>query len=241
MRWLGWTIRSVALLALFALLPVQAADDKKADSGFTVDKEKKTVVIDCKIAPRKIDDPGYKEVYPLEVIATWPWAKEVGKGGQKAHETVVTFDKAVPPSAIHKALEELGLKAGTPVMGGTAKDVPQGPEVEISLEFPGPDGQPKKVPVERTLVDPKTKKPMPRLKWRFTGSVMVQPDPNNPAKVYGADITGTLISIFPVTNQTVFQSHLSFADEKLIKLDTDKDLLPKEGTPCKLIIQPTGK
>lgn len=241
MRRLSWSCRLVSLFALLALLPLAPAQEKKDDPGFTVDKEKKTVAVNCKIAPRKIDDPGFKEIYPLEVIATWPWAKEAGKGGQKAHETVVTFDKSVAPSAIHKALEELGLKAGTPVMGGTAKDVPQGPEVDISLEFPGPDGQPKKIPVERALIDPKTRKPMPKLKWRFTGSVMVQPDPNNPAKVYGADITGTLISIFPVTNQTVFQTHLTFADEKLIKLDTDKALLPKEGTPCKLIIQPTGK
>ena len=55
--------------------------------------------------------------------------------------------------------------------------------------------------------------------------------------MYGADLTGTLISIFPVTNQTVFQTQLTMDEEKYIKLETDKDLLPKEGSPAKLIIQ----
>ena len=60
------------------------------------------------MAPRKIDDPRYKEIYPIEVVACWPFPK-----GQKAHETVVTIE--VKPSAVHKALESLGLKPGTPV------------------------------------------------------------------------------------------------------------------------------
>ncbi len=232
-RWLS-VLSLLALVAGFALYaPVTAADAP----GITVDKEKKTVIVDCKIAPRKIDDPAYKEIYPIEVIACWPWHKEPGKGGQKAHETVVVFEPAIKPSLVHKAVEELGLKPGTPVMGGGKKDVPQGPEVELFLEFAGSDGQPKKVPIEKTMIDPKTKKNLPKLKWRFTGSVMTQPDPNNPAKVYGADLTGTLISIFPVTNQTVFQTQLTMDEEKFIKLETDKDLLPKVGSPAKLIIQ----
>jgi hypothetical protein len=229
---------------LISFFAVRAADTPKSDSGITVDKEKKIISIDCKIAPRKINDPAYKEIYPIEVIACWPWAKDdKGNlvGGQKAHETVVTFEKATKPSLVHKALEDLGLKPGTPVVGGGKKDVPQGPEVEMFLEFAGPDGQPKKVPIEKTMIDPKTKKNLPKLKWRFTGSVMSQPDPNKPDKVYGADLTGTLISIFPVTNQTVFQTELTMAEEKFIKLETDKDLLPKEGTPVKLIIQVPNK
>ena len=52
----------------------------------------------------------------------------------------------------------------------------------------------------------------------------------------------TLISIFPVTNQTVFQTNLTMKDEPYLKLETDKNLLPKEGTPVKLIIEvPAGK
>ena len=235
MRWLSLVI----VCGVIGFFPIRAQE--KAAPTVTVDKAKKTVTVDCKIAPRKIDDPAFKQIYPIEVIASWPWHKEPGKGGQKAHETVVVFDTAIKPSTVHKALEEIGLKPGTPVMGGTKKDVPQGPEVEIFLEFTAADGQPKKVPIERTMIDPKTKKNLPKLKWRFTGSVMMQLDPNKPDKIYAADHSGTLISIFPVTNQTVFQTNLTMDEEKYIKLETDKDLLPKEGAPAKLIIQVPSK
>jgi hypothetical protein len=50
-------------------------------------------------------------------------------------------------------------------------------------------------------------------------------------------MTGTMISIFPVTDRTVFQSNLTMAEEKYLKLETKKDKLPKEGTPLKLVIQ----
>lgn len=204
----------------------------KAEDAIKVDKEKRTVTVDAKIAPRKIDDPRFKrengEAYPIEVVACWPFPK-----GQKAHETVVTID--VKPSDVHKALESLGLKPGKPAR--QESETPEGPDVGIYLELPGSDGQPKRLPIERTLIDPRTNKPMPKVKWRFTGSVPTQPDPGKDDKVYGADITGTLIAIFPVTNQTVFQTNLTLKEEKYIKLDTNKSLLPKEGTPVKLVIE----
>src|SRR5438552_7060150 len=128
-------------------------------TGVIVDKAKRQVIIDAKIAPRKINDPRYKEIYPIEVVACWPFPK-----GQKAHETVVNID--VNPSAVHKALEDLGLKPGKPVVG-QVKQQAEGPEVAIYLAFKGSDGQEKKVPIERTLVDPKTNKKMPKVKWRF--------------------------------------------------------------------------
>src|SRR5437016_8732739 len=119
------------LLALFALTLVlytaevgPAADPDM--TGVVVDKDKRQVIIDAKIAPRKIDDPRFKEIYPIEVIACWEFPR-----GQKAHETVVTF-KALP-SDIHKGLVQLGLKPGKPEFG-ESKDVPSGPEVNIYLE-----------------------------------------------------------------------------------------------------------
>src|SRR5206468_10381781 len=113
----------VALAFLTLTAPAGAADS----TGVTVDKDKRTVAIDAKIAPRKLE---YLkgEIYPLEVIACWPHPK-----GKKAHETVVTIDAL--PSAVHKGLVELGLKPGAPVMGGE-KEEPQGPEVKVYLEIP---------------------------------------------------------------------------------------------------------
>jgi hypothetical protein len=219
------------LLALcgFVVSPLLAADkEKEGTPGIVVDKDKRTITIDARIAPRKL--AYLDQIYPIEVIACWSHEKK----GQKAHETVVTID-AVKPSDVHKALESLGLKPGTPVKDETSE--PKGPEVNLFLEVPGPDGQPKKVPIERTLIDPKTNKQMPKVKWRFTGSIMSKPNADKDETVYGADLTGTLISIFPVTNETVFQTNLTMKQEKYLKLETDKNLLPKEGEKVKLIIE----
>src|SRR5437763_2463536 len=96
---------------LLAIAAASAADQDKSGS-VKVDKEKRTVTVDCKVAPRKINDPRYQRPdglpYPIEVIACWEFPK-----GQKAHETVVIID--IKPSEVHKALESLGLKQGEPV------------------------------------------------------------------------------------------------------------------------------
>jgi hypothetical protein len=228
-------MRTATLAAGLTLLAiVQAAS--AADTDIAVDKEKKTISIPCKIAPRKIDDPSYKgEIYPIEVIACWPFDPDPAKRGQKAHETVVVFDRNLKPSAVQKAVEGLGLKPGKPAYGEVLKA--EGPEVKVYLELPGPDGTSQRVAIEKTLVDKKTNKPMPMLKWYFTGSDRKKPNPEKDEMVFGADLTGTLIALFPVTNDTVFQTNLTMKEEPILKLETNKNLLPKEGTPVKLIIE----
>lgn len=229
--------RKFTIAVLAVTLAVCFALGEEAKPGIAVDKGKRTVTIDAKIAPRIINDPRYKredgKPYPIEVIACYPFPK-----GQKAHETVVTID--VKPSEVHKALESLGLKAGKPVMG-ESKEAAQGPEVKIYLQIPGEDGNRKRLPIERVLIDPKTNKSMPKVHWRFTGSALKQPNPDKPDKVYGADLTGTLIAIFPVTTETVFQSNLTMKEEKYVKLETNTKLLPKEGTAVKLVLEIPAK
>src|SRR3954470_16039186 len=103
---------AVSLLALSCFAPLSFAEEKKADAtAITVDKEKKQVIVPAKIAPRKINDPRFTEIYPIEVVACAAFPR-----GQKAHETVITID--VKPSDVHKALESLGLKAGEPASPG---------------------------------------------------------------------------------------------------------------------------
>ncbi len=206
--------------AVFALMLPGLA----AAADVVVDKEKWTVTVPAKVAPRKIDDPRYKEIYPIEVIATYPFPR-----GKKAHETVVTIE--VRPSDVHKALEGLGLKAGKPAK--TNDDKQTGAEVRLFVEV-NPGKAARRIPVEQLLVDRKTGKPMPKVKWLFTGSAMVKPNPDKP-EVYGADESGTLIAIFPVTAETVFQSSLSLADEKYVKLETNAKL-PPVGTAVNLVI-----
>lgn len=216
-------------LAVFSLGLVLAGALGQGDPnmGVKIDPEKKAIIIDAKIAPRKL--PNLDKVYPIEVVACWPHPK-----GKKAHETVVTIEAY--PSAVHKALESLGLKAGTPVMGG--KETPQGPEVNIYLEIPDEAGQPKRIGIDKTLIDPRTGKAFPKsVKWRFTGSKMVQADPTKKDLSYGADQSGTLIVVFPVSDQTVLQTNLSMENEKYMKLEVNSKALPKEGTPVKLILE----
>lgn len=217
---------SLLLLVLGSVAGTPLVSAQDAKPAFAVDKEKKAVLIPCVIAPRKL--PNLEQVYPIEVIAAY-----AAPSGQKAHETVVTY--TAKPSDIHKALVELGLQPGKPAKGEGAAAT--GPEVKLSLEIPGPGGTTRRLPIEKALVDKKTGKTLPPLKWHFTGSIDKQPDPNKPDKVYAADVTGTLIAVFPVTDETVFQSHLTMKEEPLIKMDTNKGLLPPEGTAVTLVIE----
>jgi hypothetical protein len=230
MRPLELVILAGLIACSIARAPVSAGGQD--DGGVKVDKAKRTISIDAKIAPRKL--PHLKDVYPIEVIASWPHPK-----GKKAHETVITIEAL--PSAVHKSLIELGLKPGTPVMGGE-KEEPQGPDLNVFLEVPQPDGEMKRITLDKTLVDARTGKPFPKnVKWRFTGSVLTKPDPTKNDEVYGADVSGVLIVIFPVSNQTVLQTNLSMQYEKFMKLETNSKTLPKEGTPVKLVLEVPAK
>src|SRR5262245_39477737 len=112
--------RSILLfLALATTLPCLSAvpaEDKPATDPVQIDERARTIIVSAKVAPRKLADPKFQGiVYPIEVIACWPFPQ-----GQKAHETVVTFD--AKSSQVHKGLEKLGLKPGKPVKGeGTAR------------------------------------------------------------------------------------------------------------------------
>jgi hypothetical protein len=208
---------NIALMAV--VLALCGPGEPAPQAGITVDKDKKTVKIAAKIAPRKL--PNLPEVYPIEVIATWPTPK-----GQKAHETIVTFD--VTPSDVHKALESLGLKPGKP---GRGEDLGNGPEVEIYLDLPSVNGRPAGlVRIENLLLDKKTGRPLPPVKWMFTGSV--QKDGK-----YAADVSGTMIGLYPVTDEVVMQSGLTMKEEGMIKLETNKQALPGENTPVSVVVK----
>ena len=186
------------------------------------------MTIDAKIAPRKL--PKLNQIYPIEVIACWPSPK-----GLKAHETVVTIDAS--PSNVHKALESIGLKPGKPVKGSET-EVGTGPVLNIFIEILSEGTVIKRLSMDKVLLDPKTKKPFPKsVKFRFTGSVMTKPDPTKDETKYGADLTGTLIAVYPVTDETVVQSSLTAKEEKFLKLEVNSEVLPKEGTAVRLVLE----
>ena len=224
MKWIAFVL---AMAASAWLCELTVAQEKEAKKGVVVDTARRTVSVDCKIAPRKL--PNLDQIYPIELIAGWP-----APAGKKAHEIVVSFD--VNPSEVHKGIESLGLKPGKPAMGEDMKA--EGPEVNVYFEVPDGAGGMKRVSMQKALYEIKTKRPSPKITFLFTGSVMTATDPNNPAsKKYGADITGSLISLFPVTNETVLQTTWTMKEEKYLKLEVNSEVMPKEGTPIKLVIE----
>jgi hypothetical protein len=221
----GCLLSMAILIALATPLPSQ----EKKGGGIVVDKDAKTVTIPVKVAPRVVLKEK-KEPYPLEVVATWPHPK-----GKKSHETIVTFDESIKPSDVAKALESLNQKPGAPVMGAGE---PKGPAIKIYFLVPDATGLEKKVTLDKAMIDPKNGKSFPaKAEWRFTGSVLKQLDPNKADKTYGADDSGTLIAIFPVTAETVFQSSLTIENEKFMKLEVNAKAMPKEGTAIKLVFE----
>ncbi|VTS02099.1 YdjY domain-containing protein [Tuwongella immobilis] len=224
---MGNGIRLTVVTMLLVVAPVML---RAEESGIVVDSSKKSIRIPAKVAPRKLEH--LKEVYPLEVIAGWGHPK-----GKKAHETVFTIE--AKPSEVHQALEKLGLTPGKPHRGEGGPGT--GPEIALFAEWKSDDGSVKRMGIDKLVVDPKTKKPLPRsVKFRFTGSALSQPDPTKPEKLYGADLSGTLIALFPVTDETVLQTNLTMKEEKYLKLDTNRMLLPAEGTSVTLILEVPG-
>jgi hypothetical protein len=205
--------------------PAAIPEEPRDPNAIKIDKATKTVTISGVVAPRKL--PHLDQSYPIEVIATYASPR-----GQKAHETVLNF-KGVRPSDVHKALESFGLKPGKPAYGEGTQAV--GPEVKVFIEIVK-DGKSERIPIEKCLVHRDIAKPIGSLKWHFTGSVVKQPDPEKDDKVYGADLTGTFLSLFPVTDCCVLQSHLTMKDEPNFKFESDSKVLPKEGTAVKLVI-----
>jgi hypothetical protein len=227
--------RCAFTLVLVLFVHTTTAQEKKATrGGVSVDMARRTVIIEATVAPRKL--PNLEKVYPIELVAGWGAPK-----GKKAHEIVVAID--VDPSEVHKGLEKLGLKPGKPAKGGPPKDSDpfpkaDGPVVNVYFEVPDGAGATRKVAIEKVLNDPATKKPPPKMTFVLTGSALTAPDPNKPDdKKYGADLTGSLICLFPVTDEVVLQTTWTMKEEKYLKFDVNPEALPKEGSPVRLVIE----
>lgn len=227
--------KCIIALVAFVLLGLSRSSSADEKTGVTVDTAKKSVSVDAKVAPRKLEHLK-GEQYPIELIASWGHPK-----GKKAHETVLTIE--ANPSAVHKGLEAVGLKPGKSAKGSAPKEgdpdpKAEGPEVNVFIEVPDGAGGTKRLTLDKVLMDPKTKKAPPKMSFVFTGSALTAPDPNKPDdKKYGADLTGSLICLFPVTDEVVLQTGWTMKEEKFLKLDVRPDVLPKEGTPVKLVIE----
>jgi hypothetical protein len=109
--------------------------------------------------------------------------------------------------------------------------------LEVFLEAPDAAGKPQRWTLDKVLIDTRTGKQPPPFKWHFTGSTFRQPDPLKEEYTYGANLSGTLITVFPVTDEVVLQAGLAAEAESAWRLETNVKLLPKEGTRAKLVLQ----
>jgi len=108
------------------------------------------------LAYKLIADPtGFEAGIGRALKAVDKFASQVGKGLASVPNAIGKLISA-PFDIVGHILGPLQQAlSGIPVVG-ESKDPPQGPEVKIFLEFTAADGQPKRVPIEKTLIDPKT-------------------------------------------------------------------------------------
>lgn len=156
----------------------------------------------------------------------------VNKGG-KGYESL--FEAAVDPLALHEAIRTVGVAPGKPAYeddDGKAHP-PTGGTLAIRVEWKDGD-KARSEPIEAFIVDTTTGKAMEPVKWLFTGSkkgfvpaleradLMVL-NTNNLVALHQTD--GTVLVTNPV------------ASKSGNRYKTNKDLLPKEGTPVRIVMQ----
>ena len=103
------------------------------------------------------------------------------------------------PSAVHRALEFIGLKPGRPVNANAMQFWSKGERVFVSLTRAAGDPPEKAVRMESLLHDTRTGKPLAETGFAFTGSVQVPPEKARDVNRYGADLFEPIRSPRPTT------------------------------------------
>jgi hypothetical protein len=176
----------------------------------------KSVEIDAVVAKREHDDVLKGAIEFLLVQ----------KGG-KAYESV--FQTDVPAAALHRALNQIGLKSGAPPSAPDA--LPTGAPVKIVAAFRGADGKQVTLGVEEFILDVQDGKPPTEVRWVYTGSKMTE-DPNTNQMVLMASQTKNLVSTHREDPTVLLMNPLPGASGKRYQRNEKK--LPKPGTPVKL-------
>lgn len=205
-----------ALWAMAVALAAQNADKPE------IDEKAGTVAFGAKAVKQDV----YAELKGVIEYAI------VNKGG-KAYESL--FEASVDPIGLREALQKIGVEPGKPAYeddDGKAHP-PSGGKLSIRVEWK--DGEkPRSEPIEAFIVDTTTGKAMAPVQWLFTGSkkgfvpALERPDfmvlnTNNLVALHHSD--GTVLA----TNPTASTSGNRYK--------TNKDLLPKEGTSVRIVMQ----
>ena len=159
------------------------------------------------------------EAGALEYLAVTPEGKR--------HESVLTLD--LRPMHFQIALILIGLepKGGLRFQGD--EQPPQGHAVRLTIEWREGD-QTQRIAAEKWVRDVRDETPMPAGAWVFSGSRVT-------ASGFAADEEGSLIGIYRDPVAIINNRLPEGADDTVYEVF--RGVVPKVGTPVKLIIEPT--
>ena len=157
----------------------------------------------------------------IEYLITMPH----GKSYESCFET-----GPMDPLKLHEALQKIGLKPGH--SANEAKTA-EGDKLKISIEWKDGD-KTRTEPIESFVLDEETKKPMEKVKWIYAGSkegyvpeidamALMVVSTKNILSLYQGDPTPLITNPEPI-----MVGH---------RYKANKELLPKEGTPVRIIIE----
>jgi hypothetical protein len=151
------------------------------------------------------------------------------------HESVLRSN--VKPSDLHTALLAIGLKPGRPVSFSETThkwSPPQGPPLQVHVEWQDKDGKTVSVPAYRLMRNTKSKKEMPILTWVFVGSRTMEDGS------YAADTTGYIISVVNFDLTVIDIPELKTSNNETLEWERNPDLAPPGGTKVTMVIEPAG-
>ena len=156
----------------------------------------------------------------------------------KEYESIIVVEATA--KEIYDAIEKLGVKTGTPPGYDEEKDEPTPPtgtEFLIYAEWKVGD-KAKKVRAEDLIFNVKTKKPMSRVAWIYSGSRVVADldSDDEDAMMPQAFMSNDLVALKRFDASALFQNPLLESEEENI-YKKNEALMPKLGTPITLTIE----
>jgi hypothetical protein len=215
----------VALCLAFAA--ASRADEQAAPDGKSKVGKLPHVTFDVKARQVRVEAEALDVDAPLEFFCVLNNTAE--------HEAVVR--SPAKPSHIHTALLAIGLKPGRPVTYSEALrkwSPPQGPPLQVIVEWDDAGGKRQSVPAYRLMRDVKSKKTMPALTWVFVGSRQMEDG------TYAADTTGYIISVVNFDLTLIDIPELASNANEALEWQRNPDLAPPRGTKLTLLIEPAG-
>ena len=152
--------------------------------------------------------------------------------GSKEHESILRV-KALP-SHVYEALGLIGLTPGTPVGWDEKSEriIPAtGDRLDVHIRYRH-EGRNKTVAAHEWLWNADSQRPMPPMAWVFAGSQRLEDG------TFYADLDGTLITVVDFSSALISQPSSYSADNAELWLEPYTQRVPKEGTPCQLILRP---